>query len=121
LELFLSFSSLLLSLFPLVSLDLNSVEEDLSNLWGKFSLLENETSGVALEVSEIEPMVSKGKYCLIGKLLSNRVVPKDFLKAPPKRAWRPAGEVVFQAIGDNMFIVEFDNEWDKTRILEGRP
>jgi hypothetical protein len=99
----------------------NSVEEDLSDLWGKFSLLEDETSGVSLEDSEIEPMVSRGKYCLIGKLLSDRVVTKDFLKASMKCAWRPAGETVFQAIEDNMFVVEFDNEWDKIRIMEGRP
>jgi len=99
----------------------NSVEEDLSHLRGKFSLLEDETSEVSLEASEIEPMVSRGRYCLIGKLLSDRVVSKDFLKAPLRRAWRPAGETVFQAIEDNMFVVEFDNEWDKIRIMEGRP
>jgi hypothetical protein len=61
----------------------NQREEDLTHMWGKFSLLEEENSGVSLETSEIEPLVSRGKHCLIGKLLADRVVPKEFFKAPP--------------------------------------
>jgi hypothetical protein len=30
------------------------------------------------------------------------------------------GEVSFNAIGDNMFIVEFEHVWVKSRVLEGR-
>jgi len=49
----------------------------------------------------------------------DRIVPKEFFKGPLIRAWRPMHAVTFQVIGENMFIAEF--EWDKSRIMEGRP
>jgi hypothetical protein len=99
----------------------NLREEDLTHMWGKFSLLEEENSSVSLEMSEIEPLVSRGKHCLIGKLLADRVVPKEFFKTPFLRAWHPSGEVFFRVVGENMFVAEFENEWDKSRIIERRP
>jgi hypothetical protein len=99
----------------------NQWEEDLTHMWGKLSLLEEENSGVSLETSEIESLVSRGKHCLIGKLIADKVVPKEFFKAPLLRAWRPSREVFFRVVGENMFVAEFENEWDKSRIMEGRP
>jgi hypothetical protein len=64
----------------------NQWEEDLTHMWGKLSLLEEENSGVSLETSEIESLVSRGKHCLIGKLIADKVVPKEFFKAPLLRA-----------------------------------
>jgi len=72
-----------------------------------------------MESSEIVPMVKRGIHCLIGKLMADRILPKDFLKASLLRAWHPTGEVSFNAIG-NMFIVDFEHVWVKSRILEGR-
>lgn len=90
-------------------------------LWGKFSLGEAEQAGVSMESTEMVPMVKRGNHCLIGKLIADRILPKDFLKIPLLRAWRPTGEVSFNPIGDNMFVVEFEHMWVKSRIMEGRP
>jgi hypothetical protein len=56
--------------------------EELSKRWGKFSLNEDENAGVALDVAEIAPMVHKGQVCLVGKILVDRMVPKDDFWAP---------------------------------------
>jgi hypothetical protein len=112
------FSSFILLL---ENMETNQREEDLTHMWGKFSLMEEENSGVSLETAEIESLVSRGKFCLIGKLLVERVVTKEFYKAPLLRAWRPTGEVFIRVVGENMFVAEFEKEWDKSRIMEGRP
>lgn len=56
-----------------------NMEEDLAKRWGKFSLLDEENTGVSIQDSELVPLVSRGKFCLVGKLLADRVVAKDFL------------------------------------------
>jgi hypothetical protein len=47
------------------------MEKELSAMWGKFSTMEDENSGVSLDASEIEPVVHRGKVCLVGKLLAD--------------------------------------------------
>ncbi len=98
-----------------------NMEEDLAKRWGKFSLLDEENTGVSIQDSELVPLVSRGKFCLVGKLLADRVVAKDFLRGPLLRMWKPGGPVSFKGLGENIFLVEFDNEWDKTKVMEGRP
>lgn len=97
------------------------MEEELSVMWGKFSLREEEQAGVSLETSEIVPLVTRGKDCLVGKLLADRIVPREYFKAPLRRAWRTAGAVTINVIGENMFIAEFEHASDKSRIMEGKP
>lgn len=31
------------------------------------------------------------------------------------------GSIIFKVLGDNLFLIEFNNIWDKARVLEGRP
>jgi hypothetical protein len=63
--------------------------EELSTMWGKFTLGEEETVGVSLEIPEIDPLLAQGKTCLVGKLVTDRIIPKEFYKAPLTRLWRP--------------------------------
>jgi hypothetical protein len=37
------------------------------------------------------------------------------------KGWHPNGNLSFKVLGDNVFILEFEYEWDKARVLEGRP
>jgi hypothetical protein len=39
---------------------------------GNFSLLEEENVGVSLDITEIAPLVTSGKACLVGCLLADR-------------------------------------------------
>jgi hypothetical protein len=63
--------------------------EELSERWGKFTLDDDESMGVALDGEDIAPLVQKGKKCLIGKLLADRIVPKVHLRAPLLRIGIP--------------------------------
>jgi hypothetical protein len=95
--------------------------EELSSMWGKFSLREEENVGVSLEAPEVEPLVKRGRSCIVGKLIADRIIPKEYYKDPLTRIWRPMGELMFNVIGENLFIAEFEHGEDKSRILEGRP
>jgi hypothetical protein len=90
-------------------------------MWGRFSLREEENIGVYLTTPEIDPLVSRERNCLMGKLVVNHIIPKEYFKAPLTRVWRPSGGLSFKVIGENLFIAEFKHEWDKSIILEGRP
>jgi hypothetical protein len=95
--------------------------DELTAMWGNFSLLEEENLGVSVESTEIVPLESRGKDCLVGKLISDRIVPKEFLRVPLIRAWRPKGNVKFSMLGENKFVVEFESSGDKARVMAGRP
>jgi hypothetical protein len=95
--------------------------EDLAKLWGKLSLDEGEVTKVAIQPRSVERIVSRGKFCVIGKLLTERFVGKDSIKRTLVRGWRPQRTLSFKVVGDNVFIVEFEDECDKIRVLEGRP
>jgi hypothetical protein len=83
--------------------------EELSFLWGKFSLTEEEDVEVNINESRADPLVARGKSCLIGKLLADRVIPKDFIRS------------ICFVHGENLFLMDFECEWDKPHVMEGQP
>jgi hypothetical protein len=91
------------------------MEEDLAKQWERFNLLDVETKEVEASDATMEPLVSRGTACAVGKLLADRTVGKEVLKTPMVRAWQPTGWVSFKTLGPNLFLIEL------TRILEGRP
>jgi hypothetical protein len=97
------------------------MEDMLANLWGKFSLMEEESLGILVDEEELDPLLAKGKVCAVGKIIADHVIPKDSYKGPLSRVWRQEGSVSFKSLGENLFIVEFEIVWDKDRVLEGRP
>jgi hypothetical protein len=58
------------------------MEEELTKRWGKFSLNEAENNGVSLEAAEMAPMVHRGTVCLVGKIMAERIIPKEYFRAP---------------------------------------
>jgi hypothetical protein len=66
---------------------MGNMAEDLTKLRGKFSLFEEESVGVEIEEDALADMVTKGKLCLVGKLITNRVVGKEVIKYNLRRGW----------------------------------
>ncbi len=95
--------------------------EDLSNLRRNFSLSEEESLVVEAMVQGLPDAVNRGRACLVGKLIADHIIDKDAIKPTLIRCWRPSRNTMFKALGDNIFLVEFENVWDKSRVLEGRP
>ncbi|XP_059436731.1 uncharacterized protein LOC132169771 [Corylus avellana] len=95
--------------------------EELTTLWGKLTLMEEEDVRLGISENGIAPLVDRGNACVVGKLLADRTVGKEIVKTPLLRAWQPTGRVSFKTLGPNLFLIDFEHEWDKSRIMEGRP
>jgi hypothetical protein len=95
--------------------------EDLTHLWGSFTLKEDKSDELAIGESAMAPLLSRRSVCVVGKLLADQVVSKEIIKTPIIRAWQPSGRVTFKNLGANLFLIEFEFEWDKSRVMEGRP
>ncbi|XP_059451002.1 uncharacterized protein LOC132181786 [Corylus avellana] len=97
------------------------MEEDLSRLWGNLSLTEDEEVEVEIKSEALAGIVSRGRSCLVGKLLTERFIGKDIIRSQLIRWWKPTGRLTLKVVGENTFLIDFEHYWDKTRILEGCP
>jgi hypothetical protein len=93
--------------------------EDLTNLWRNFSMSAKESLTMEVPTKGLTTIDDGGKSCLVGKLLTDRIIGKDTIKSTLIRGWRPSGTMVFKNLGDNLFLMEFEHVWDKSRVLEG--
>jgi hypothetical protein len=95
--------------------------EDLSRMWDSFSLRDDEDAEMEIQQQAWEVGTLRGKSCLVGKLIADRMVSKEVIRTQLIRGWKPEGNPSFKLLKDNMFLVELATEKDKKRILEGRP
>lgn len=73
--------------------------DKLKKLWGSFSLLEEEDVEVEIQDRTVEGPVQRGKLCLVGKLLAERMVSKEIIKSTLLRGWKPSGTLSFKVLG----------------------
>jgi hypothetical protein len=95
--------------------------DELSNLWENLSLAEDEDGELEIQKTEVTEIINRGKFCIIGKLLSERIISKETIKTTFVRWWRLKKTFTFKILGDNLFLIEFVEAGDKLRVLEGRP
>jgi hypothetical protein len=100
---------------------MGGLPEDLSKLWSRLRLSEAESSDVVLQEDIVEEGVSKGQNCLVGKLVVDRVIAKNTVRAMMMRKWMPTKSISFKVIGENLFLLEFEDYGDKSLVLEGCP
>jgi hypothetical protein len=100
---------------------LGKMAEELMNMWGRLTLMEDEDVRLGIDEQGMAPLVDRGHSCAVGRLLADRIVGKDIIKVPLLHAWQPTGRVSFKTLGPNLFLIDFEHEWDKSRIMEGRP
>jgi hypothetical protein len=97
------------------------MEEDLSRMWGNLSLTEAEDEEMEIGGGVMEGMMQRSTSCLVGKWISDRFVSKEVVRSFLIRGLKPEGRVTFKVVGDNVFLMEFEHEWEKARALEWRP
>lgn len=95
--------------------------DDLSTLWANLSLAEGEDGELEIQTTEVNEIITRGNSCIVGKLLSERLVSKETIRSTLLRWWRPKGTFIFKVLGGNLFLIEFAEAKDKARVLEGRP
>lgn len=97
------------------------MSDELSSMWGKLSLTTTEKTGIAIQLEDVAETTRRGGLCLVGKLLSARVVGCEIVRTTLLRAWHLIESVSFKTLNDNLFLLEFDLEEDLEWVLTGRP
>jgi hypothetical protein len=82
--------------------------DDLSRLWGNFSLGDDEIRGVKIQEDVVENVASQGQLCLVGRLMSNRTISKETVQSKLIQWWRPTSFLSFKVVGCNLFLIEFE-------------
>jgi hypothetical protein len=95
--------------------------DELSSMWANFSLAEDEDGEIEIQKTEVKGIINRGQFCIIGKLLSERTISKETIKEKLLRWWRIKGSFTFKILGENLFLIEFEEARDKAKVLEGRP
>jgi hypothetical protein len=95
--------------------------DELSNLWANLSLAEEEDGELEIQMTEVRGVINRGQLCIIGKLLSERIISKETIKDTLLGWWKLKGSFTFKILGGNLFLIEFEKASNKARILEGHP
>jgi hypothetical protein len=96
------------------------MEELIESLEGSMKLSEGEKTGILITEEDTVELRLKSGCCLIGRVMSDRNIRKEALCALMTRLWRTAGEVAFEELYDNIWLIEFSIVSDKKRVQEGR-
>jgi hypothetical protein len=94
--------------------------DDLTKMWGSFSLSDDDGEVMEINMNLMANPVNRGQSCVVGKLVSEKWVSKETIKSKLVQWWRPTEMISFKVLGDNLFLIEFKNLGDKSRVLEGR-
>jgi hypothetical protein len=90
--------------------------DDLSRLWGSFSLSEVEGAEMEVRNQVWEIGANRGRTCAVGKLIANHMVSKEIILTTLIHGWKPLGTPTFKVMGDNLFLVDFVDEKDKIKV-----
>lgn len=95
--------------------------ETLEEKWKHLTLSDKESSDIPIEEDYVQEKSKKGLSSLVGKLHSERTVGKKVLKNTTVKVWRTSRPFSFIDICPNIFVVKFENQSDKNRVLLERP
>jgi hypothetical protein len=96
------------------------LEEQVSDLFGKLNLTAKERDTLILEDIE-DSELAVTNHALIGKVLAPNRINLQTIMSAMRPAWGNPRGLEARMVDDNLFIVEFESELDKNRILEGSP
>jgi hypothetical protein len=82
---------------------------DLTNMWQDFILSESESVEVIVQQQACEEVVTRRNSCLVGKLIADRLIGKDTLRATLVRLWKPTGSTSFKVLAENLFLINFEH------------
>ena len=95
--------------------------EELEILWQKLKVTEKEEESVNLGRECTRAAKKRGKNCFVMKVLSRKRVILDALRKNIRMLWKPNKSIRILVIEEEMFLVDFDDELDKRRVLEMSP
>ncbi|TXG62563.1 hypothetical protein EZV62_009557 [Acer yangbiense] len=96
-------------------------ENEIASLCNALSIGEKESPAKILDVKLKDKGEQRLALCLVGKVLTSKIVNREAFKDVMKRIWHINGGVEIEAIKDNIFECHFTNLEARKRILSGGP
>ena len=106
--------SFLVFLFP----SSGNMAEELELLWQKLTVTDEEEVSVNLGRECTRATKERGNNCLVMKVLSRRGITLDALRKNIRMLWKSNKSIQISLIEEEMYLVEFDDERDKRRVME---
>lgn len=82
-------------------------------------LIEEERWEIFLNDKEVLEGNKKGEHSLVGKLQANRKRNKEVLQSSLVKIWKTLKSFTIVDIRPNLFIIKFDCQYDKQRVIQG--
>ena len=95
--------------------------EELESLWQKLTVTDEEEVSVNLGKECTRATNERGNNCLVMKVLSRRGIMLDALRKNLRMLWKPNKSIQISLIDEEMYLVEFDDEKDKRRVMDMSP
>lgn len=61
------------------------------------------------------------RLCLLGLVIGEKAFNREAFRSTMQNLWRLQGRVDFLEVGNNLFVVEFQDKLDLLKVLVGRP
>ena len=95
--------------------------EELETIWQKIKVTEEEEVSITLGDECTRAAYERGKNCLVMRVLSRRGIMLEALRKNIRMLWKPNKSLQLSVIGEELFLAEFEDEWDKRRVMDMRP
>ncbi|KAF5445210.1 hypothetical protein F2P56_034277 [Juglans regia] len=95
--------------------------EELASRWERLHLSKEESACFHVQQKRLHDDIRSGKYCIVGKALTEKGVNSEGFRITMSQIWRLDGWVTFKELGDQCFLIEFQKIEDKEKVLSGRP
>ncbi|KAL5792899.1 hypothetical protein ACOSP7_001493 [Xanthoceras sorbifolium] len=76
---------------------------------------------IVLETPLKEAGERKLALCLVGKILTTKLINRDVFRAIIPKIWRTTQTFIIENVKENVFVFQFQNQADKRRVLMGGP
>jgi hypothetical protein len=76
--------------------------EAIEELCGKMTLTEGESVGLTISEDDTADLQVHSGRCLVGKLLSNRLIQREAFRSLMSKLWRTVGKLVFKEMLENL-------------------
>nr|POE67817.1 putative serine/threonine protein kinase ire [Quercus suber] len=101
--------------------DGEKMAEELETLWQKLKVTDEEEVSISLGGECTRAANERGRNCLFMKVLSRKGIMLEALRKNIRMLWKPNKSLQLSVIEEELFLVEFDDERDKRRVMDIRP
>ncbi|XP_042962387.1 uncharacterized protein LOC122296650 [Carya illinoinensis] len=95
-------------------------EEELSKRWERLHLSQEEIHVFQVHTKGALDGFSRWKCCIVGSILADKGISSEAFRMTMSQVWRLEGWVQFKDLGNHRFLIQFQYESDKEKVLRGR-